>query len=125
MERSSIPFDGIGASLLATYTTTANTLSSSGFDCSQYERINCYMTSASRASAGIVKVCCDYSDDNATWHPLYYLSSGTTTLMSYQIDADQSWFFSFPTAGRYARIRVVWVSGTSIAISKADIEAKS
>jgi hypothetical protein len=126
MERSSIIQSGVASTLVATYTTTANTQSSSGFDCSQYDRINVYITSGSRTSSGIISVTVDYSDDSGTtWHPLYYLSSGTTTAYTYQINADGNWYFSFPTAGDFARVRVAWVSGTSIAITKCTVEVKS
>lgn len=130
-DRTSHIFAGLGSTLQTTYTATVTTAVTSGQACAEYERINVYMNIATIVSSGIVKASIEYSHDGTNWFKPYDIdptvaSFATSVLSYYQgIGTAQGYYLVFPLAGAYFRVRVTYVSGTSVAIDAVTIEGKS
>jgi hypothetical protein len=130
-DRTSHIFEGAGSTLQTTYTAAATTAVTSGYSCAEYDRINVYMTVSAIVSAGVVAASIEYSHDGTNWF-LLYMPDGLTSdfgkwgqYKATPLGTAQGYFLSFPTAGAFFRVRVTYVSGTSVTISSATIEGKS
>jgi hypothetical protein len=130
-DRTSHIFEGAGSTLQTTYTAAATTAVTSGYSCAEYDRINVYMTVSAIVSAGVVNCSIEYSHDGTNWFILYAPDPSVAAFGKWEqykatpIGAAQGYYFSLPTAGAFFRVRVTYVSGTSVTISSATIEGKS
>ncbi len=118
-------YDGIASALSTTYSTGVSA-STSGYDCSAYRFINVYVTVDTVTSSGVAKVYVDFSHDNATFFTQHDFRTGAQTELAYSTPTTTgSYMFSFPNAGKYMRVRMVYSSGTSVLISRVYVEGKS
>ena len=126
-DRTSRIFTGIGTSLVTTYNATTDTVTTDGYLCSKYDRINVYVSASALVSTGIVAVEMQYSADGTNYFPLYILDQADAgfTKVAGTISAIGDYYFSFPTAGKYFRVMIRYVSGTSVTIDAITIEGKS
>ena len=127
-DRTSHIFDGIATGLVTTY-TTGITATTSGFDCAVYDRINVYLTVSTINSAGVAAIYCDFSHDGSNWfRPQQLTAVGATSHTDSgfaTIDEAIGYFLVFPNAGKYFRLRMAYVSGTSVIVSACTVEGKS
>lgn len=124
-DRTSHVFEGAGAALVKSYTSSV-TGETSGFSCQSYERINIYLTTANLVSGGKITLYCDYSHDGETWFPKYvFTSGGTPTADTKVLDSAGSFYTTFDSSGAFFRIRAAHTNGTSLDITSFIIEAKS
>lgn len=127
-DRTSHIFDGAGASLVTTYSSGVSA-TSSGLACESYDRINVYLTVSTINGSGVASIYCDFSHDGSNWfRPQQLTAVGATTHVDAgftAIDEAIGYYFVFPNAGKFFRLRMVYVSGTSVVVSAVTVEGKS
>jgi hypothetical protein len=127
-DRTSHTFDGAGSALVTTYSTGVSA-TSDGYACESYDRINVYLTVSQINSAGIANIYCDFSHDGTNWfRPQQLTAVGATTHIDAgftAIDEAIGYYLVFPNAGKFFRLRMAYVSGTSVVVSAVTVEGKS
>lgn len=126
MERKSELFEGF-SSLERTY-TTGITASSDLYYCGSYDRIIVYVDVTTVTTSGIVAVYCDFSPDgsNSYRSEIYEPSQQEGGMEpAYRLTAVRKYALHFPNAGKHFRIRIEYVSGTSLVIGTVSAEAKT
>lgn len=131
-DRNSHIYDGLGATLVDTYTISNTSNSTSGMLCSEYSRLNVYLNVSAVSLSGIVKVSIEHSYDGDNWFKGYgdilttHWDGSTVYISEYEnIGTVQGYYMVFPNAGKYFRVVVTYISGTSLTIDSCTIEAKT
>lgn len=130
-DRTSHIFTGLGATLQTAYTAAETTAVTSGEVCAEYDRINVYLNVSAISGTGIAKASIEYSHDGTNFFK-YYQPDGIASDFGkwveysvFPIGIAQGYYLVFPCAGKYFRVRVTYVSGTSVTIDAVTIEGKS
>lgn len=129
-DRTSYVYTGLGTALVSTYDSDDSTNTTSSMLCQAYDRLNIYITIDSVGGSGAaIGVYTDYSPDGTNFYPLSERVGNTdsTTTYNYELDAIGSYCLPFLNIGKYFRVRIVKLSGTSTAVrvTACFIEAKS
>jgi hypothetical protein len=124
-DRTSEVFEAAASTLVATYSTGISK-TTDGYLCESYDRILVYLSVSAVTSAGIVDVKILYSPDGTDYYTLTeWLSATTNSGRTYRLSATGDYALTFPAAGKFFKVNVAYVSGTSLVIDVAGIEAKS
>ncbi|MCK9569424.1 hypothetical protein M0R72_10840 [Candidatus Pacearchaeota archaeon] len=127
MDRSSHVYDGIGSTLVKTYTSAASDVSTGGYDCSAYQTIIIHVSVSALVSSGIIDLSIDLSSDNTAFSPMYLWNDADETfkICKMRLTATGDYALVFPACASYFRITAAYVSGTSLTIDVLTVEAKS
>ena len=126
-DKTSHIYEGLGTALEIAYTASVTSATTSGVNCEVYDHIILYFNVSAVSGAGNVDVFVEFSDDGTNFYIPQVTIDGSSTKVYkyYAVSATGAYHWVCPGAGKFFRVRVAYVSGTSLTINRFHIEAKS
>lgn len=125
-DRTSHVFEGAGSALVTTYTAAATAVTAA-LPTGPYDKLLVYLSVSGLAGSGKASMTLESSLDGDSWFTQKTITSSTaaSTINGVLIDATGDHAFTFSNVGSFCRVKIEYVSGTSVTVDLCHIEAKS